>query len=174
MKYQWHLAFLLIFPNAAFCLLLDHQNCQSNAGAHFRQYEERVLNKVPFDTSNVMYYLECVMRCKSIGECLSLNARYEDDLIVCELLDGDSRNYSMKYQENSTYYEFTKGTDWKVTIIQGGMLNFLFEFKGGFPKQAMTICTSVRILLHRVSLKSAPDFKSPTFDFTADLQISSL
>ena len=138
MEYQWHLAFLLIFPNAAFCLQLDHQNCQSNAGAHLRQYEKTALDKVPFETSNVMYYLECVMKCKSIVECLSLNVKYEDDLIVCELLDGDSRSYSMKYGENSTYYKFTKGTDWKVTI-QDGMLNNLFDFNGELPlKQAMT------------------------------------
>ena len=117
MEYQWRLAFLLMFLNAAYCLQPDKKLCQSNAGAHFRRYEERALNKVPFDTSNVMYYLECVMKCKSIGECMSLNVKYVDDLIVCELLDGDSRHYSMKYEGNSTYYEFAKGTDWKVNIL---------------------------------------------------------
>ena len=117
MEYQWHLAFLLIFLNAAYSLQSDQKNCQSNAGAHLRQYEKTALDKVPFDTSNVLYYLECVMKCKSIGECLSLNVKYVDDLIVCELLDGDSRNYSTKYEENSTFYEFAKGTDWKVNIL---------------------------------------------------------
>ena len=117
MKYQWHLAFFLIFPNVAYCIQLEDQSCQSNAGAHLRQYENTALNKVPFETSNVMYYLECVMKCKSIGECMSLNVKYVDDLIVCELLDGGSRNYSMKYEESSTYFEFAKGTDWKVRIL---------------------------------------------------------
>ena len=132
MEYQWHLAFLLIFPNAAFCLQLDHKNCQSNAGAHLRQYEKAALDKVPFDTSNAMYYLECVLNCKSIGECLSLNVKYVDDLIVCELMDGDSRNYSMKYEENSTYCEFAKGTDWKVTLKPGGGVHDL-RMDGGLP-----------------------------------------
>ena len=137
MEYQWRLAFFIIFLNAAYCLQPDQSSCQSNAGAHLRQYEKTALDKVPFDASNVMYYLECVMKCKSIGECLSLNVKYIDDLIVCELLDEDSRNRSMKYEENSTFYEFTKGTDWKVAI-HDAMSNFIFDFKE--PLITMILC----------------------------------
>eukprot|EP00112_Aurelia_sp_Birch-Aquarium-sp1_P007192 Seg1783.11 transcript_id=Seg1783.11/GoldUCD/mRNA.D3Y31 product=Fucolectin-6 protein_id=Seg1783.11/GoldUCD/D3Y31 len=118
MEHQYHLAILLIFLlNAAYCLQPDQNICQSDIGAHLRRYKKTALDKLPFDKSNVMYYLECVMKCKSIGECLSLNVKYVDDLIVCDLLDGDSRSYSMKYEENSTFYEFTKGADWKGTPV---------------------------------------------------------